>query len=149
MRTFFLAVACVCFGATGFAANSGQMYVPFNGTITNPCNGETVTYNGVVHLDMTFTLNKNTVHATLVANPQGVKGLGETTGATYQATGVTRQDQSGSLVNGSLTFTYVNRFDFIAQGSVPGFEEHETLHVTFNAKGTATASFDNFSTTCH
>jgi type 1 fimbria pilin len=144
-----LALAALCLSAPAFAANSGQLEVQFSGTITNPCNGETVAFGGTVHIDSTVTINGNTAHLTSHANPQGVTGVGETTSAKYQANGVTRQDLQGSLVNGSVNFAFINRFDFMGRGSVPNFSVHETAHITVNANGTITASFDNFSATCH
>jgi len=142
-----LAPAVLCLNA--FAANQGQQQIPFNGSITNPCNGETVDFSGTVHGNSTITVNGNNFHATFQFNPQGVNGNGETTGAKYQATGVTREDFNGSFTNGSFNETFINRFDFMGQGSTPNFSVHETFHITVNANGTVSVSFDNFSTTCH
>ncbi len=54
----------------------------------------------------------------------------------------------GSFINGQFQETFVNRFDFIGQGSAPNFTTHETFHVTVNANGTITASFDKLSDSC-
>ena len=144
-----LAVGVLCISPNVFAANSGQADIPFVVTLINPCNGEAVDVNGVVHADATITITGKTIHMTAHFNPQGLTGVGETTGATYHGTGVTRMDQEASVVNGSFTSTFINRFDFIGHGSVPNFSVHETAHITLNEDGTMTVSFDKLSTTCH
>jgi hypothetical protein len=143
-----LVAAAICLSTPLNAANQGQAEVPFDATLVNPCNGELVDIGGTVHVDVTLTSNNNTFHLTLHANPQGATGVGESTGATYHATGVTRQDEQVRLINGSAKASYVNRFDIVADGGVPSFSVHETAHVTFNANGDVTASFDKLSTSC-
>jgi hypothetical protein len=44
--------------------------------------------------------------------------------------------------------TFINRFDIIGQGTGNNFTVHETAHITFNADGTVTVNFDNFSVEC-
>src|SRR5215469_5156180 len=133
-----LALAVLCLSATVFAANKGQEDVPVVTTLINPCNGEVVDVNGVVHADATLTITGQTFHITFHFNPQGVTGVGETTGVTYHGTGVTRGDEQASMVNLRSTATAINRFDFIGQGSVPNFSVHETAKITFNEDGTLT-----------
>ena len=149
LSPLILALAVLCLSAPLFAANSGQADFQITLTLVNPCNGEVVDAIGSIHVDATLTITGQNTHITSHVNPHGVTGIGETTGVTYHGTGVTRQDQQASSVNGSFTTTFVNRFDFMGQGSVPNFSTHETAHITFNEDGTLTASFDNFSTTCH
>jgi hypothetical protein len=76
-------------------------------------------------------------------------GIGETTGVTYHGTGVSTLSQHVSLVDGSANGTFVSRFDFVGQGSVPNFFMDEVMHITANANGTVTASFDVLDTSCH
>jgi hypothetical protein len=149
LQLFVLALAVLCLTAPVFAANSGQVDVPFIVQLVNPCNSELVDTNGFVHIDITFTLTGQNAHLTIHANPQGVTGIGETTGVTYHGTGVSALSQRVSLVNGSATAKFVSRFDFVGQGSVPNFFMDEVMHITTNANGTVTASFDVLDTTCH
>jgi hypothetical protein len=86
--------------------------------------------------------------ATITFQPQGISGTGETTGAKYQATGVTQQSFKNSLQNGQANLTFVNNFRIIGQGPENNFLVHETLHITINANGTTTVSHDNFSVDC-
>lgn len=141
--------AVVCLTTLAFAGNLGQLDVPINVTVTNPCNGEFVDLSGVLHLDATITVNGNTTHVTSQANAQGVTGIGEVTGDVYHGTGVTRADQNVRLVNGSANATFIDRFDIVGTGGVPGFSVHETTHITFDANRIMTVSFDNLSMTCH
>jgi opacity protein-like surface antigen len=110
--------------------------------------GETVDLSGPLHTLVSVTINNNNVSGYTHFQPQGITGTGETTGLKYQATGVTRESFSQSLQNGVATLTYVNNFRIIGQGPGNNYLIHETMHVTINADGTVTVSFDNFSASC-
>jgi hypothetical protein len=110
--------------------------------------GEIVDLSGNLHTLITETINGNNVSGVMHFNPQGVSGTGETTGLKYQGTGVTQTSFKESLQNGQATMTFVNRFDIIGQGPGNNFTIKETAHITFNADGTVTVNFDNFSIEC-
>jgi hypothetical protein len=110
--------------------------------------GEIVDLSGPLHVLITFTINGNNVSGRFQFQPQGISGTGETTGLNYQATGLTAQSFAQSLVNGQATLTFINRFDIIGQGPNNNFTVHETFHFTFNADGTVTVLFDDFSVEC-
>jgi hypothetical protein len=110
--------------------------------------GEVVDLSGPLHTLISFTINGNNVSGYFHFQPQGISGTGETTGASYQATGVTLESFKNSLQNGQANLTFVNNFRIIGQGPGNNFLVHETLHLTINADGTLTVSHDNFSTDC-
>ena len=78
--------------------------------------------------------------------PQGVMGVGLTSGDLYVGTGVTRE----TFNNIFLPFedTFVNNFRIIGQGSGNNYLLHENVHFTINANGDVTATVDNFSFEC-
>ena len=123
-----------------------------NLTVFIPCAdggaGETVDLTGPLHTLITFTINGSTVSGFFQFQPQGITGTGETTGAKYQATGVTQESFKNSLQNGQANETFVNNFRIIGQGPGNNFLVHETLHFTINADGAVTVSHDNFSADC-
>jgi hypothetical protein len=110
--------------------------------------GETVDLTGPLHTLITFTINGNNVSGFFQFQPQGISGTGETTGAKYQATGITQESFKNSLQNGQVNETFVNNFRIIGQGPGNNFLVHETLHFTINANGAVTVSHDNFSADC-
>jgi len=110
--------------------------------------GETVDLTGPLHTLITFTISGNNVSGFFQFQPQGISGTGETTGAQYQATGVTQESFKNSLQNGQVNETFVNNFRIIGQGPGNNFLLHETLHFTINANGVVTVSHDNFSADC-
>ena len=110
--------------------------------------GEIVDLSGPLHVLLSFTINGNNLSGVQHFQPQGISGTGETTGAKYQATGVTSTSVQLSLQNGQASETFINRFDIIGQGPGNNFRVHETAHITFNANGTVTANFDDFSVEC-
>jgi len=123
-----------------------------NLTIFVPCAaggaGEIVDLSGSLHTLISFTINGNNVSGYFHFQPQGVSGTGETTGANYQATGVTQETFKNSLQNGQANLTFVNNFRIIGQGPGNNFLVHETMHVSVNADGTVTVFHDNFSIDC-
>jgi len=110
--------------------------------------GEIVDLNGPLHTLITFTINGNNVSGKFHFQPQGISGVGETTGDKYQATGVTQETFKASLQNGQNNLTFVNNFRIIGQGPGNNFLVHENLHLNFNADGTLTVFHDNFSIDC-
>ena len=110
--------------------------------------GELVALEGPLHILTSFTINGNNVSGFFHFQPQGISGTGETTGAKYQATGVTQESFKNSLQMGQANETFVNNFRIIGQGPGNNFLVHETLHFTINADGTVTVFHDNFSIDC-
>src|SRR5713226_6518995 len=110
--------------------------------------GETIDMSGPLHTLISMTVNGNSVSGHFHFQPQGISGTGETTGAKYNATGVTEQSFKSSLQNGQANLTYVNNFRIIGQGAGNNYLVHETLHITINADGTLTVFHDNFSIDC-
>jgi hypothetical protein len=78
-------------------------------------------------------------------NPQGVTGLGLTSGAIYHGTGVTRED---TTVNGATTVTFVNNFKIIGTGTTPNLLIMDVIHTTVDANGDITAVVDQESLMC-
>ena len=110
--------------------------------------GEVVDLSGPLHTLISATVNGNNVSGYFHFQPQGISGTGETTGAKYQATGVTLQSFKASLQNGQANLTFVNNFRIIGQGPGNNYLVHETMHLTINADGTLTVLFDNLSIDC-
>ena len=69
-----------------------------------------------------------------------------TSGAQYQATGITRSSEN--VVGMPYNYTLVNNFRIIGQGAGNNFLLHETFHITVNANGELTAVADNYSVDC-
>lgn len=110
--------------------------------------GEIVDLAGPLHTLISLTINGNDVSGIFHFQPQGISGVGETTGQKYRATGVTEESFKTALQNGQANLTFVNNFRIIGQGPGNNFLVHETLHMTINADGSLTVTHDNFSTEC-
>jgi hypothetical protein len=128
--------------------------VPINQTAFVPCAnggaGETVELTGTLHtLIVVTTSDSGRITVKEHFQPQGVTGIGETTGDTYQATGVTQQTQTWDGNDDMpIEFTFVNNFRIIGHGPGNNFLVHETTHVTVNANGEVTAEHSTFTTEC-
>jgi hypothetical protein len=124
--------------------------VPLDGyVITNPCSGELVALSGTLHEVFHSTTDAQGGERFVVqSGQQEVTGLGLTSGTTYQATGVTRDDlnvTAGEAVEG----TFINTFRLISRGDADNsFVSDATIHFTF-ANGELRAEVVNVSTECH
>ncbi len=110
--------------------------------------GEIVTLTGNLHDLFHVTTNGNRFKVKVHTQPQGVRGVGLTTGDRYRGTGVTQETFGGSLVDGQATSTFVNNFRVVGQGPRNNFMIHEVVHFTFNARGELTAEIDRTRVTC-
>ncbi len=133
--------------ATSFTENQKD---PLDFSALIPCAaggvGEIVDFSGTLHVLLHVTVNGTKVTIKQHFQPQGVKGIGETTGDVYNATGVT-QDVSRSGTVG-FTETFVNNFKLIGPGPGNNLLVHENLHITVNANGTLTVLKDHVTVTC-
>ena len=142
----FLTAALAAFVTPANAAIVVNESDPISLSVFIPCAaggaGEVVDLSGALHTLITETINGNNVSGKQQAQPQGVTGIGESTGLKYQGIGVTQTNFKMSFQNGQANQTFVNRFDIIGQGPGNNFILQETAHITFNANGTVTVFFD-------
>ncbi len=153
MKTTALCLVCLLvtmFPASGEVTVNDDVEIFLSEFV--PCaaggNGEVVDLSGRLHTVVTFTINNNNVIGHFHVQPQGVSGVGETTGLKYQGTGVTESSFKGVLQNGQANITFVNNFRIIGQGPGNDFLVHETLQIKINADGIATVTHDHFMTDC-
>jgi hypothetical protein len=135
------------FRATSFTDNQK---VPIDFFAFIPCAdggaGEVVDFSGTLHVLLHVTINGTNVVIKQHFQPQGLKGVGETTGDVYNATGVTQDiTRSGTV---GFTETFVNNFKLIGPGPDNNLLVHENFHVTVNANGTLTVLRDHVTVTC-
>jgi len=135
---------------TALAEVTTNVGIPYAVTVLVPCAnggaGELVDLSGTLHVLILVTVDSDSgFHAKSHFQPQGVSGIGQTTGAKYQATGVTQSQFNGKV---GSEFTFVNNFRIIGQGPGNNFLVHQNVHVTVNANGEVTANVDNSSVEC-
>jgi hypothetical protein len=144
---FALVAAPVMAEATTFTNNYS---IPFELTQWVPCAadgaGEEIHLTGVVHVLEHYTLDgRGGFHVKMHYQPQGLSGLGLTTGDKYQGTGVTQDTENGQV---GRVYTFVNNYRMIGQGPGNNFLLHETFHYTISANGELTAYVDKWSVEC-
>jgi hypothetical protein len=132
-------------------AETASQSIPLALEVLVPCAaggaGELVTLSGEIHEVFHLTINGNLFALAVHNQPQGVSGVGETTGTKYQGTGVTRDDQHATGALGSQLI-FVNNFRVIGQGPGNNFMVHALLQVTVNANGTLTSLVNRATVTC-
>ncbi len=135
--------------ATTYSSNEKQ---PLDAILFIPCanggTGENVHLTGTIHILIHTTLNGNNFTTKYHFQPQGIKGIGETTGNKYVGSGVTQEEIKGSLNNGKYIDTYINNFKLIGKGTAENYRVHDNMHVTINSNAETTASVDNFVSDC-
>ena len=126
--------------------------IPIELVVDVPCAnggaGEIVELGGYLHILDHVTFTDNGLHVKSHFQPQGISGVGLTTGASYQATGVTQEEFNIPLNTLGFTDSYVNNYRIIGQGPGNNFLIHETVHVTVNALGEVTSEVGNFRVEC-
>lgn len=116
-----------------------------------PCaangSGEAISnFTGSFH-QVLFTMidDQGGFHIEFHVQPQGVVGIGETTGYKYRATGETVVTFNGKV--GSET-TFVDNVKIIGPGPGNNFLVHETFHINVNSNGETTVFVDHISIEC-
>ena len=109
--------------------------------------GEDVTLSGEMHKVYHVTVNdgRGSVHIINHCQPQGISGIGLTSGDKYQATGATLSSFNGWV---GIPETDVNNYRIIGQGPGNNFLVHETVHITVNANGEVTSDVENVRIGC-
>ena len=134
------------------ATSTTSTIVPFATVTFVPCAnggaGEAVLLTGNLHVLLHTTIsNSGNAHFKVHFQPQGVSGVGLTTGDNYQGTGVTQPEAN---FNDPLpvTRTFINNFRIIGQGTGNNLLVHQNAHLTINANGEVTATVSNTSVEC-
>ncbi len=155
MRNLLLAAVCVCLATLVplSAEVTTNIKVPTTLTVFVPCAasgmGEMVSLSGDLHVTIAVTIDANGgLHMKQHFQPQGIVGYGSVTGAKYQATGVTQDQIHRASPGFPYEETFINRFHIVGQGPGNDFYVQDTVHITVNADGTATATVDNHTVTC-
>lgn len=136
------------------AAVTSNVIIPLVTTDFVPCanngTGELVDLTGNLHiLAITTTSGSGNVTMKLQFNPQGVTGIGRTTGDIYQGTGVTTTITTFDSITGyPVVSNFLNRFRLIGKGPGANYLNNQSIHITINANGTVTALIDNTSAIC-
>lgn len=122
--------------------------MPFTSSLTNPCNGDVVTFSGTLHMVNHVTIDSaGGTHVETHVNYSGVSGTGAPSGATYRVV-TTRNTSINDSASPQSEVTLVQVINLIGQGSVPNFRTFMTFHITINANGQTTSTVSNVDTKC-
>jgi len=110
--------------------------------------GEVVHLHGPLHVLVSFTINGNHVRGKTHYQPQGLSGIGEISGDSYQGTGATQSHFNGSFKQGVFVVTTVNNFRIIGRGRDNNLLVHENVHYRITPDGQFQSVHDNFSIDC-
>ncbi len=152
LRRLIILLAVVASGllaVTSASATAVTERVPFDFVLSpeEGC-GEAIQLSGTLLAEFSFTeTSSGNVEIGFHFNPQGITGVGLTSGATYHATGETLGTTT-IRANGGISDTFVNNFKIIGEGSAANFLETDVIHLTVNAKGEVTASVDQSMIRC-
>jgi hypothetical protein len=129
-----------------FADGNGAAVIPIPvppGVTSNLCNGDAVSYTGTSQLVYKTTVNNNTAH--LVSHfTLHINGT-STDGTVYVGNG--GDIENINMAAGSTT-SFSQRFSLISQGSDPNYAATGHYHLTVDANGTVTATFDRLDLDC-
>jgi len=112
----------------------------------NGGDGEEVAVSGNLNVVMKLITNENRVTFTYHINPQGLTGLGLTTGERFVASGGSNGTQSGVLENGQFTTTFTEQLRIV--GASATFLVRYKFHVTITPDGVYTVSTSEEQSAC-
>jgi hypothetical protein len=111
------------------------------------CTGEAVHVYGPINETIQTTLNSSGGATVVLHFTPHLQAVGVDSGNSYIAVGpsteVTHTGPAGATVT-----TFVNITRLIAPGSAPDLRFDEMMHITVNANGVTTVTFDNVRTSC-
>jgi hypothetical protein len=146
LRRLIILLAVVASGllaVTSASATAVTEKIPFDFVLApeEAC-GEAIQLSGTLLAVFSFTeTSSGNVEIGFHFNPQGITGVGLTSGSTYHATGVTRGTTT-TRAKGGISDTFVNSFKIIGNGDAANFLQTDVIHITVNAKGEVTASVE-------
>ena len=122
--------------------------LPISSSITNTCNGDTVAFQGTVHVVNTLTTDASGgYHLKTSSNYQDVSGTGTPSGLNYRIV-TTRNDTVNDSDSAQFETTVVQTILAVSQGSAPNLFVHIVLHVTVNANGQTTSTVTQVTAEC-
>jgi hypothetical protein len=121
--------------------------VPFTTEYADPCNGEIIAFEGFLHNLIHETADGSGGFHAAVGYNLTVRGVGQTTGATYTGTEAS-SDAFNIKPPYPVNETFTIHTNVIGQGQAPDFRAHLTFHVTVNANGNLTVIFEKFRAVC-
>jgi hypothetical protein len=142
-------VATGLLAVTSASATATTEKIPFDIVLApeDAC-GEAIHLSGTLLAQFTFTESSGgNVEIEFHFNPQGITGVGLTSGATYHATGETLGTTT-IKAKGGISDTFVNNFKIIGEGTAPNFLETDVVHLTVNANGVVTATVEKSMIRC-
>jgi hypothetical protein len=152
LRRLIIVLAVVATGllaVTSASAEATTEKIPFD-TVLAPeeaC-GEAIHLSGTLLAQFTFTdTPSGNVEIGFHFNPQGITGVGLTSGATYHATGETLGTTTINA-KGGISDTFVNNFKIIGAGKAQNFLETDVMHLTVNANGDVTTTVEKSTIRC-
>ena len=151
-RHLILLLAVVATGllaVTSASASATTEKIPFDVVLApeEAC-GEAIHLSGTLLAQFRFTeTSGGNVAVGFHFNPQGITGVGLTSGATYHATGET-QGTTTIKAKGGISDTFVNNFKIIGEGSAQNFLQTDVIHLTVNANGVVTATVEKSMIRC-
>jgi len=154
-RVCAVLIACLFVGAATATTGSAQSttvttneMVAITGSITNPCNGDTVAFQGDINVTNHMTTDANGgTHLRTHLNYQNVTGVGDLSGLNYTVrttTNETVNDKDGP----QFEATIISTVKLITQGPEQNYFLRVVFHITVNANGVTTTTVDQTRIEC-
>jgi hypothetical protein len=126
VRTFVLSAALALLATASADAQMVNQWRPYNSSILNPCNNETVVFSGQIHFhEKTQIGNDGRLH--FVANENfSASGVGQSTGVRYNVSGI--MHTNAKLPSFPITFRQRNRA-VSTSAAAPSFHITVAYHV--------------------
>jgi hypothetical protein len=145
-------VASLAAGSASAAASTetNRFEGPVAFTIISPCTGHALSFSGdVVSMVKNTVTEAGHVLVTVHGHDSHVVGTDLTTGQTFRLNFSGGSSETYDASGAPLEFTVGITNNFVGQGPGNNLIQHELEHVTINANGEVTVSFQHVSIECH
>ena len=122
--------------------------VPITGTLTNPCSGDLVTFQGSAVVTNHVTTDANGgFHLRTHVNYQNVTGTGAPSGLNYRV-GTTSNETTNDPDGPQAEMTVIQSVKLISQGPDQNYFMRFVYHIAINANGVVTTTVNETSIEC-
>jgi hypothetical protein len=122
--------------------------VPLTGSMTNPCNGDVVTFQGNMNVTNHMTTDASGgTHLKTHVNFQNVSGTGAPSGLNYNVRTTTNQTENDND-GPQYEATVISSVKLISQGPAQNSFLQTVFHITINANGVTTSTVDETKMEC-
>ena len=145
---FFSALLLTLNSFAGALTNQWSYTDQMDETVSDACAGEDIAFQGPIHFNGSEVITPSGhYHLTLHSNYQGVSGVGQTSGDTYNLVSGTSNNLNIDFGTNGGEGTFIQNIHVISNGVV--YDATVRAHITVTPNGDVTVNFNEITFQCN